>query len=151
MRHGGFAPCQWVLSKLPRAPATQGDEDEFEDIGAFILRAGDTFDNTNNGATPEDFIGWNHIRSDNVGSNIIDEIAISNDCDALIAGPFAGDENLTNRCLTEGQRASAALATGLPDGYVGPGTYTVWYRQGTGTNVSTDLEFRTEWCGWGGC
>ena len=25
-RHGGFAPCQWVLSKLPRAPATQGDE-----------------------------------------------------------------------------------------------------------------------------
>ena len=26
-RHGGFAPCQWVLSKLPRAPATQGDEE----------------------------------------------------------------------------------------------------------------------------
>ena len=34
VRHGGFAPCQWVLSKLPRAPATQGDEEEFADIGA---------------------------------------------------------------------------------------------------------------------
>ena len=33
-RHGGFAPCQWVLSKLPRSPATQGDEEEFADIGA---------------------------------------------------------------------------------------------------------------------
>ena len=27
VRHGGFAPCQWVLSKLPRSPATQGDEE----------------------------------------------------------------------------------------------------------------------------
>ena len=34
-RHGGFAPCQWVLSKLPRAPATRSDEGEFADIGAF--------------------------------------------------------------------------------------------------------------------
>ena len=33
-RHGGFAPVQWVLSKFPRAPATQGDEEEFADIGA---------------------------------------------------------------------------------------------------------------------
>ena len=37
-RHGGFAPCQWVLSKLPRAPATQGDEEEFADIGAIQSR-----------------------------------------------------------------------------------------------------------------
>ena len=33
-RHGGFAPVQWVLNKFPRSPATQGDEDEFADIGA---------------------------------------------------------------------------------------------------------------------
>ena len=33
-RHGGFAPCQWVLSKFPRTPATQGDEAEAYDIGA---------------------------------------------------------------------------------------------------------------------
>ena len=33
-RHGGFAPCQWVLSKFPRTPATQGDEAEAHDIGA---------------------------------------------------------------------------------------------------------------------
>ena len=33
-RHGGFAPCQWVLSKLPRSPATLGDEAEAHDIGA---------------------------------------------------------------------------------------------------------------------
>ena len=26
-RHGGFAPAQWVLSRLPRNPATMGDED----------------------------------------------------------------------------------------------------------------------------
>ena len=33
-RHGGFAPVQWVLAKFPRAPATFGDEEEREDIGA---------------------------------------------------------------------------------------------------------------------
>ena len=33
-RHGGFAPVQWVLSKFPRTPATQGDEEEAADIGA---------------------------------------------------------------------------------------------------------------------
>ena len=33
-RHGGFAPAQWVMNRLPRALATQGDEAEFADIGA---------------------------------------------------------------------------------------------------------------------
>ena len=33
-RHGGFAPAQWVLSRLPRNPATMGDEDECLDAGA---------------------------------------------------------------------------------------------------------------------
>ena len=33
-RHGGFAPAQWVLSRLPRVPASQGDEAEFADTGA---------------------------------------------------------------------------------------------------------------------
>ena len=37
-RHGGFAPAQWVLSRLPRNPATMGDEDECLDVGA--LQAG---------------------------------------------------------------------------------------------------------------
>ena len=32
-RHGGFAPSQWVLGKLPRTPAMQGDEEEAFDIG----------------------------------------------------------------------------------------------------------------------
>ena len=32
-RHDGFAPAQWVLSKLPRQPATLGDEREASDIG----------------------------------------------------------------------------------------------------------------------
>ena len=32
-RHDGFAPAQWVLSKLPRQPATLGDEQEASDIG----------------------------------------------------------------------------------------------------------------------
>ena len=27
-RHVGFAPAQWVLSRLPRSPAAMGDEDE---------------------------------------------------------------------------------------------------------------------------
>ena len=33
-RHGGFAPVQWVLSRLPRNPATMGDEDECLDVGS---------------------------------------------------------------------------------------------------------------------
>ena len=33
-RHGGFAPVQWVLAKFPRSPATFGDEEERQDIGA---------------------------------------------------------------------------------------------------------------------
>ena len=33
-RHGGFAPVQWVLSRLPRNLATMGDEDESFDVGA---------------------------------------------------------------------------------------------------------------------
>ena len=33
-RHGGFAPAQWVLSRLPRNAATVGDEDECLDVGA---------------------------------------------------------------------------------------------------------------------
>ena len=31
-QHGGFAPAQWVLSRLPRSPATVGDEDECLDV-----------------------------------------------------------------------------------------------------------------------
>ena len=33
-RHGGFAPAQCVLSRLPRNTATMGDEDECLDVGA---------------------------------------------------------------------------------------------------------------------
>ena len=33
-RPGGFAPAQWVLPRLPRNPATMGDEDECLDVGA---------------------------------------------------------------------------------------------------------------------
>ena len=33
-RHGGFALVQWVLSRLPRNPATMGDEDECLHVGA---------------------------------------------------------------------------------------------------------------------
>ena len=38
-RHGGFAPAQWVLSHLPRSPATMGDEDECFDVGALKAHA----------------------------------------------------------------------------------------------------------------
>ena len=38
-RHGGFAPVQWVLSRVPRNPATMGDEDECLDVGALHARA----------------------------------------------------------------------------------------------------------------
>ena len=33
-RHDRFAPAQWVHSRLPRNPATVGDEDECLDLGA---------------------------------------------------------------------------------------------------------------------
>ena len=33
-RHGGFAPEQWLLSRIPCNPATMGDEDECLDVGA---------------------------------------------------------------------------------------------------------------------
>ena len=33
-RHRGFAPAEWVLSRLPRNPTTMGDEDECLDVGA---------------------------------------------------------------------------------------------------------------------
>ena len=33
-RHGSFAPAQWALSRLPRNPATMGDEGECLDVGA---------------------------------------------------------------------------------------------------------------------
>ena len=38
-RHGWYAPAQWVLNRLPRAPATHADEDEFADIGAIQAHA----------------------------------------------------------------------------------------------------------------
>ena len=38
-RHGGFAPAEWVLSRLPRNPATMGDEDECLDVGALQAHA----------------------------------------------------------------------------------------------------------------
>ena len=38
-RHGGFAPAQWVLSRLPRNPATMGDEDECLDVCALQAHA----------------------------------------------------------------------------------------------------------------
>jgi hypothetical protein len=31
-RYGGFAPAQWVLSRLPRVPASQGEEEEFSNV-----------------------------------------------------------------------------------------------------------------------
>ena len=33
-RHGGLAPVQWVLAKIPRDPAIFRDEEERHDIGA---------------------------------------------------------------------------------------------------------------------
>ena len=33
-RHGRFAPAQRVLARLPRNPATMGDEGECLDVGA---------------------------------------------------------------------------------------------------------------------
>ena len=38
-RHGGLAPAQWELSRLPRNPATVGDEDECLDVGAVQAHA----------------------------------------------------------------------------------------------------------------
>ena len=38
-RHGGFAPAQWALSRLPRNPATMGDEDECLDVEALQAHA----------------------------------------------------------------------------------------------------------------
>ena len=38
-RHGGFAPVQWVLSRLPRNLTTMGDEDECLDVGALQAHA----------------------------------------------------------------------------------------------------------------
>ena len=38
-RHGGCAPAQWVLSRLPRHFATMGDEDECLDVGALPAHA----------------------------------------------------------------------------------------------------------------
>ena len=33
-RHEGFAPTQWIFSRLPRNPATLGDEDDCLNVGA---------------------------------------------------------------------------------------------------------------------
>ena len=38
-RHGCFAPAQWLLSRLPRSPATMGDEDECLDVSALQAHA----------------------------------------------------------------------------------------------------------------
>ena len=38
-RHGGVAPAQWVLSRLPRSPATMRDEDECLDVSALQVHA----------------------------------------------------------------------------------------------------------------
>ena len=38
-RHGGFALAQWVLSRLPRSPASMGDEDERLDVGVLQGRS----------------------------------------------------------------------------------------------------------------
>ena len=38
-RHGGFAPAQWVLSRLPRSLATMGDEDECLEVSALQAHA----------------------------------------------------------------------------------------------------------------
>ena len=38
-RHGSYAPTQWVLSCFPRAPATVGDEDECQGVGALQAHA----------------------------------------------------------------------------------------------------------------
>ena len=38
-RHGGCAPAQRVLSRLPRSPATTGDEDECLDVSALQAHA----------------------------------------------------------------------------------------------------------------
>ena len=41
---GGFAPLQWVLGKLLRAPGSQLDEYEAFDLGALANTAGDGAD-----------------------------------------------------------------------------------------------------------
>eukprot|EP00974_Lingulodinium_polyedra_P106316 10289413-Lingulodinium_polyedra.AAC.1 len=39
-RHGGYALSQRAFSRLPRAPATQTDEDKFVDVGAIQAHSG---------------------------------------------------------------------------------------------------------------
>ena len=72
-------------------------------------------------------LGWSHIDSDQVGnSTLFEELGAS------------------------GASTEYPGATGF-EGPLGPGEYSFWLRQGTCTDIRADIEFRTSWCGWGGC
>ncbi len=116
----------------------------WEDIGFAGLVTGNTFDFTfPNEAFPDapatGLLGWSHLRSAQVdGQDVLAEMAVSN-LDPKTAGLDAVFIEEGNGALVD---TWAPGAQGF-EGTLGAGTYSMWLRQGSCTNISADLEFVT--------
>ena len=133
----------------------------FEDIAFTAIVEGSVFD-YDLGTSPEEaratgLLGWSHLRSTQVGTaKILEEMAISNLSpedggldeayfqQELANDPYAGQPDEaqleTNLLLLDDKWESGAMGFDLP---LEAGTYSMWLRQGSTTNISVDLNFIT--------
>lgn len=145
----GFALTEIVLKDWQAEP--------FEDVAFFAVQPGNVFDFV----VPEDrsnangLLGWTHLRSTQVNSNkIFTEFARSNKSPAEAGvDAFYNEEadTYSPELLTEFPDLPYKLralseqwvpgATGF-DQPLGAGEYTFWLRQGSDTNITTDLDFK---------
>ena len=139
---------------------------DFEDIAFIAMQEGDVFDFTFPNSNPPGLgaiglLGWSHLRSTQVGTNkILEEMAISNlspeegGLDAAYyqeevdMNPYEG-LGLTDEEIATLTARLASLADTWQGGATGfplplkAGTYSVWLRQGSTTEISVDLDFNT--------
>ena len=146
----GFALTDIVMPEWKAAPT-------FEDIAFFAVQTGDVFDFV----VPEDrsnangLLGWTHLRSTQVGSSkVLTELARSNQSPAEAgvdafyneeAETYSPQQLVEFPELPDNLRALSEQwvpgATGFEEP-LGAGKYTFWLRQGSDTNITTDLDFQ---------
>ena len=136
-----------------------GAEHTFEDIGFVAIVEGSVFDYDLATSPPEaratGLLGWSHLRRTQVGTpKILEEMAVS-DMDVLDVAyfqeeldqdPYAGlgldpmDKATLEGSLLAlaGKWEAGAMGFDLP---LGPGTYSMWLRQGSDVEISVDMDF----------
>lgn len=130
---------------------------EFEDIAFSAIQEGDVFDYVvpADRSNADGLLGWSHLRSTQVGTNkILIEFGASSEShiDSGVAEFYAEEVDLYPDDLVAANPELPGNLLALTDQWVpgatgfelplSAGTYSMWLRQGSDTNIATDFDFK---------